>query len=168
VGTMDEVGNASRSMKDIAVLIMRITLGWVFIYHGAGKLFNYAHQGGLSGTRDYFAFLHLKPAGFWALVAGLVEFGGGIAMVLGLLARVAGALLFIEMVLAYFIANFTCCMLPSPHSKAGDGAQINLALGALAISVALLGAGRWSLDRVLGLDRMFGVRDRRGAIVSPA
>jgi DoxX len=33
-------------------------------------------------------FLHLKPAGFWALVAGLVEFGGGIAMVLGLLARV--------------------------------------------------------------------------------
>jgi uncharacterized membrane protein YphA (DoxX/SURF4 family) len=38
-------------------------------------------------------------------------------------------------------------MLPSTHSKAGDGAQINISLFALALGVALLGAGSLSLDR---------------------
>ncbi len=145
---LDRMDNLAGSRAtDIALLVMRLALGWIFIYHGAGKLFNYAQQGGLSGTRDYFAFLHLKPAGFWALIAGLVEFGGGIAMIAGFLVRIAGALLFVEMVLAYFIANFTCCMLPSADGKAGDGGQINIALAALALAVTLLGAGSWALDR---------------------
>jgi putative oxidoreductase len=138
--------DASRA-RDVALLVMRLALGWVFIYHGAGKLFNYAGQGGLSGTKDYFAFLSIKPAAFWALVAGLVEFLGGISMVIGLLVRISGVLLAVEMTIAYFIANFTCCMLPSTHSKAGDGAQINISLFALALGVALLGAGSVSLDR---------------------
>jgi len=141
--------------KDAALLMMRLALGWIFVYHGAGKLFGYAQQGGLSGTKDYFAYLHIQPAGGWALVAGIVEFGGGICMIAGLFARIAGALLFAEMIVAFFVANFTCCMLPSPDSKAGDGAQINIALAALAIGVALLGPGSWSLGRM--------VEERRGA-----
>ena len=55
--------------KDVALLIIRLALGWIFIYHGAGKLFGYAQQGGLSSTKDYFVFLGIKPAGFWALAA---------------------------------------------------------------------------------------------------
>jgi putative oxidoreductase len=145
---------ANDRWTDIALLLMRLALGWVFIYHGAGKLFGYADQGGLSGTSDYFAYLHIQPSGLWAMLAGGLEFFGGLGMVVGFLVRVAGALLFVEMTLAYFIANFTCCMLPSPHSKAGDGAQINVALGVLALAVALMGAGWYSLDRLLGTDRL--------------
>jgi putative oxidoreductase len=154
-------GSSPDRLRDSALLIMRLALGSIFIYHGAGKLFGYAAQGGLSGTRQYFDYLHLHPAGLWALLAGLLEFTGGIALVLGLLVRVAGVLLFVEMGLAYFIANVPCCMLPSPHSKAGDGAQINIALAALALALTLLGGGRWSLDRILGTDRLFGNRKKQ-------
>jgi uncharacterized membrane protein YphA (DoxX/SURF4 family) len=134
-------------------------LGRVFIYRGAGKLFGYAAQGGISGTKASFEFLKLKPAEPWAVVAGLVQFLVGISKCSGLLVRVSGVLLAIEMALAHSIAKFTCRMLPSTASKAGDEAQINIFVGRPRARRGAPGGGSWSLDRA--------VRSRRVAPAAP-
>ena len=76
---------------DVALLAARTVLTWVFIYYGAGKLFGSFHGPGIHQTALYFSnTAHLHPGGFFAVLGGLIEFGSGIAMALGLAARLAG------------------------------------------------------------------------------
>ncbi len=76
---------------DWALLAARIALAWIFIYYGGGKLFGWFNRGGIHGTALYFSqAAHLHPGGLFAVLGGLVEFGGALAMALGLFTRLAG------------------------------------------------------------------------------
>lgn len=70
---------------DFALLIVRIVVGLLFFGHGAQKLFGWFGGGGLNATTGWLGSIGLHPARFWALLAGLSEFGGGILLALGLL-----------------------------------------------------------------------------------
>src|SRR5271170_2622885 len=64
---------------------VRIALAWIFIYHGSGKLFGWFNGPGLHRTAVYMAnTAHLHPGEFFAVLGGVTEFGGGIALALGL------------------------------------------------------------------------------------
>jgi putative oxidoreductase len=89
---------------------------------------------------------HLHPGGLFAVLGGLIEFGGGIAMALGLLVRLAGLGLFGDMVMAMITVTWATGI---NNSVNPPGYQLNLALAVLALVVALLGAGRFSLDAVV-------------------
>ena len=119
-------------------------LAWIFIYHGAGKLFGAFDGPGIHRTALYFSnTAHLHPGGFFAVLGGVTEFGGGIALALGIGARLAGLALFGDMVMAMITVSWVNGInseTPTP------GYELNLALGVLALVVALLGAGRFSLD----------------------
>jgi len=147
---------AGGRVADVALLAVRVALAWVFIYYGAAKLFG-AFPGsggphGIDATAQYMAnSAHLRPGTFFAVVAGLIEFGGGIAVAVGLCTRLAGVALLVDMVMAMITVTWATGI----NSKtAPPGYQLNLALAALALMVALGGAGRFSLDsavsRVLG------------------
>jgi putative oxidoreductase len=90
---------------------------------------------------------HLHPGGFFAVLGGLVEFGAGIAMALGFCARLAGLALVGDMVMAMITVTWATGI---NNSINPPGYQLNLALAVLALVVALLGAGRFSLDAVIG------------------
>src|SRR5664279_2671239 len=83
---------------DVALLAIRIALAWVFIYYGAAKLFGAFPGAGPHGIHQTALYMsqtaHLRPGEFFAVLAGLVEFGGGIAMALGFCTRLAGLALF--------------------------------------------------------------------------
>src|SRR5271168_1317103 len=80
--------------RDIALLAVRIGLAWIFIYHGAGTLFGAFGQAGLHGQALFYANVaHLRPGTFFALVGGIIEFFGGIAVGLGVFGRIAAAAL---------------------------------------------------------------------------
>jgi amino acid transporter len=139
---------------DFVLLVIRLILGWVFIYHGAQKLFGAFGGYGLHGTGGYMASLGLHPGLLWAVVGGLIEFVGGLGMLAGLGARIWGFLMFGDMLVAILAVNWANGLI---SEKAAGGFEINLALGALGLCIFLLGAGGWSLDRVLGFERAIGI-----------
>jgi putative oxidoreductase len=132
---------------DLALLFARVALSWIFIYHGSGKLFGWFNGAGFHKTALYFSTTaHLHPGGLFALIGGVIEFGGGIALAFGLVSRLAGLAIFGDMVMAMITVSWVNGInseTPTP------GYELNLALGVLALVVGLLGAGRLSLDAII-------------------
>jgi len=129
-----------RTSTDVALLIARIALAWIFIYHGAGTLFSAFGGQGIHGMSIYFASTaHLHPGTFFAVLSGITEFFGGIAVGVGVLGRFAAVGLFGDMVIAMITVTFKNGL---ESSAAGSGYEINIALAALAAAVVLLGTGR--------------------------
>ena len=132
---------------DLALGAARVVLAWVFIYYGAGKLFGAFHGPGLHASSLYFSnTAHLHPGEFFAVLSGITEFGGGIALGLGLLARFAGLAVFGDMVIAMITVTWATGI---NSGNPPPGYQLNLSLGVLALVVGMLGAGRFSLDSVI-------------------
>ena len=132
---------------DVTQLIVRIVLAWIFIYYGAAKLFGAFPGGGPHGLHQTALYMsqaaQLRPGQFFALLAGLIEFGGGIAMALGFCTRVAGLALAGDMVMAMVTVTWATGL---SSASSPPGYQLNLALAALALTATLTGAGRFSID----------------------
>ncbi|GAB3757607.1 DoxX family protein [Ramlibacter monticola] len=125
-------------------LALRVPVGIIFAAHGAQKLFGWFGGYGLEGTGQFFGSIGLNPGYLMALLAGLVEFFGGLALVFGLLVRPAAAALAAAMLIAIF----------GVHIGKGffaDKGGYEYALALFAASVALLfsGAGGYSVDQAL-------------------
>ena len=143
---------------DVALLIVRLALALVFVVYGAQKLFGSFKGPGLDGTSDFMRSIDLRPGGFFAVLGGIIEFGGAIALVLGFATRIAGLALVGDMVMA--IIKVTSDYGIHQPTGTGDthGYELNVALGALALVVVLLGAGRYSVDALLER-RLVGTRE---------
>ncbi len=129
---------------DLALIAVRTALAWIFIYYGAGKLFGAFNGPGIHGTALYFSkTAHLHPGGLFAVVGGVIEFGGGVALALGLGSRLAGLALFGDMVMAMITVTWSTGI---NNSTTPPGYQLNLALGVLALVMVVFGAGRFSID----------------------
>jgi putative oxidoreductase len=130
-----------------ALLAARIVLAWIFVYYGAGKLFGAFNGPGIHRTALYFSDVaHLHPGGFFAVLGGCIEFGSAIALAVGLASRLAGAALFGDMVVAMITVTWTTGI---ASTTPPPGYQLNMALGVLALVVAVLGSGRFSLDALI-------------------
>jgi len=125
-------------------LALRLPLGIVFAAHGAQKLFGWFGGYGLEGTGQWMASIGLEPGYMMALLAGSAEFFGGVALILGLLTRPAALVLAVTMLVAIFSVHIGNGLFMS-----NNGYEFGLALLAGAVSLALSGAGRLSLDAAL-------------------
>jgi putative oxidoreductase len=129
-----------------APAVLRAGLAMVFLVHGSQKLFGALGGGGISGTARYFASLGAHPGTLWAVLAALVEFGGGLAMALGLFTRLAASALAADMIVAIYLTNWHNGFFAE---KAAGGWEINMILACMAVSLALTGAGRFACDHAL-------------------
>jgi len=137
---------------DVALVAVRTALAWIFIYYGAGKLFGSFNGMGLHGTALYFSnTAHLHPGGLFAVLGGVIEFGGGVAMALGLASRLAGLALFGDMVMAMITVTWANGI---NSEKLPAGYELNIALAVLALVIVVFGAGRLSVDALA--ERHFG------------
>lgn len=114
---------------DCGLLLIRVGLAAVFIVHGWAKLQN------IEQTASFFAMLGLGI--FWVYVVGLVEFVGGIFMLLGVMVREVGILLAIIMLFAIF-------MVKGAKGFSG-GYEFDLMLLLASLGVSLIGAGKRSV-----------------------
>jgi putative oxidoreductase len=135
------------ALKDCALAAGRVALAWIFIYHGAGTLFGAFHGPGLHEQAATFAATGLRPGMVFAVLNGVTEFFGGIAVGLGLLSRLAAIGLFGDMVIAMITTTWKNGIV---SNAAGSGYELNVALAALALIIVLLGAGRASVDAWVG------------------
>jgi len=125
-------------------LALRIPVGIIFAAHGAQKLFGWFGGYGLEGTGQFFGSIGLTPGYLMALLAGLVEFFGGLALVLGVLVRPAAAALAGAMLIAVFAVHWSKGFFAS-----NGGYEYALALLAASVALVLSGAGRFSVDHSL-------------------
>lgn len=117
-------------------LFLRLSVGAIFIVHGSQKLFGAFGGSGLNGFAGMLGQMGLKPAIAWAVLVGVVEFLGGIVLVLGIKTRFAALLIGIVMVVAIF----------GVHLKSGFfGFEFPLVLLGACISLLLTGGGRASI-----------------------
>jgi putative oxidoreductase len=133
---------------DLALVAARVALAWIFIYYGGGKLFGWFNGPGIHRTAIYFSTsAHLHPGGFFAVLAGVIEFGGGVAVALGLGARLAGLAMFGDMVMAMITVTWAEGINNGINSPTNTpGYELNVALAVLALVIVFFGAGRISLD----------------------
>jgi putative oxidoreductase len=140
---------------DLALVAVRTALAWIFVYYGGGKLFGWFNGPGMHRTALYFSnTAHLHPGGLFAVLGGVIEFGGGLAVAFGFAARLAGLALFGDMVMAMITVTWATGI---NSVTVPPGYQLNIALAVLALVVAVFGAGRFSIDAVaerhlLGVD----------------
>jgi putative oxidoreductase len=132
---------------DCLLVVVRLVLAWIFIYHGARRLFGWFGGAGFHQSTLYFAnTAGLRPGAFFAGASGFIEFFGGIALAVGLLARLAGAGIFVDMMMAIITVTWSNGI----NATTGkSGYELNLALGFLALVIAVFGAGRFSIDALL-------------------
>ena len=138
-----------RTDADVAPLVLRLTLGLVMFPHGAQKLLGWFGGYGFAGTMGYLT----GAAGLPYVVALLVvvaEFFGAIALVSGLLGRVAalgigavmtGAILTVHFANGFFM-NWT-------GGQAGEGYEYHLLVLGMVLALLVKGSGALSLDRLL-------------------
>lgn len=130
--------------KHTTALALRIPVGLIFAAHGAQKLFGWFGGYGLEGTGQFFGSVGLNPGTLMALLAGAVEFFGGLALVFGVLVRPAAAALAIAMLIAIFAVHFS-----KGFFLDKGGYEYALALFAASLSLLFTGGGRFSADAAL-------------------
>ena len=143
--------NQSR-LTTTAITTLRIVLGFLFAAHGWQKF----NEWTIAGTQASFAKMGVPAAEIAAPAVAVLEFAGGIALVLGILTRVVAALLALNMLGALFLVHA-----PAGVFAANGGYELVLLLAAGAFALALTGAGRASVDRAL-----FGRSNSRLAILA--
>ena len=131
---------------DLALVAVRAALAWIFIVYGAQKLFGTFNGPGIHQTSLFMAdTAGLHPGGLFAVLCGVIEFGGAIALALGLGTRLAGLALFGDMLMAMITVTWA----EGLHQATPPGYELNVALAALGLVVALSGAGRYSVDALV-------------------
>jgi len=133
-------------MRDLGLLVLRLTLGGLLAGHGAQKLFGAFEGHGLQGTSKHFESLGLQPGETWATTAGLGEMGGGLLTALGFLHPLGPITTFGPMVVAWGRAHWG-----KPIWVTHGGGELPATNLAIALALVLAGPGRLSVDRLLGI-----------------
>lgn len=131
-------------IRDLALLVARITLGGIFVAHGAQKLFTY----GIAGTTESFTGMGIPAPQASALFAAVVELLGGAALILGAGVSIAGLLLVLDMLGAVVLVHA-----PNGVFVDNGGVELVAALGAGALVLGATGAGRFSVDHLVATRR---------------
>jgi len=125
------MANGRSSLVDLTFSLTRLVIGLMFSCHGAQKLF-----GVLGGTSQL--------GNTKMMIAGIIEFAGGLLIASGLFTRIAAFIAAGEMAVAYFTVH-------APHGfwPIVNKGELAVAYCFFFLFVAAYGAGPYSLDRLL-------------------
>ena len=129
---------------DVGRSLLRLTLGPLFIGHGAQKLLGWFDGAGLEGTASTFERVGMRPGRRHAIAAGAAETAGGALLTLGMLTPLAATLL----------SGVMTTAIRKVHARNGvwangGGYEYNLVIVAALAALVEQGPGRPSVDAAL-------------------
>jgi len=122
--------------KNFGLLIIRIGLGIMFIYHGYPKLGGGVKIWGEIGSSTKYVGIHFWPV-FWGLMCAVVETFGGFLLILGLAFRPVCLLLLINLIVAV-AAQYSGGLMEASHA---------IEDGIMFAGLIFVGPGRYSVDK---------------------
>ena len=128
--------------------LARMTIGLLFVGHGAQKLFGWFGGGGPEGTGEFFEQVGLRPGRRYAVAAGAAEAGGGLLFAMGAATPLAATAISSSMITAIKNVHWERGI----WSTAG-GYEYNLVLLAAVFGLTENGPGKSSVDGALGKSR---------------
>ncbi|MBI4885182.1 MAG: DoxX family protein [Actinobacteria bacterium] len=129
---------------DAALLALRVVFGLFLSYHGINKL-----RGGLAGTARWFAGMGLKWPKWQARIAATTEIGAGWLFAAGLITPIAASGIIGVMIVAIVIDHWKIGFF---IFEPGEGWEYCASIAVVALVVATIGPGRWSLDNAFDLE----------------
>lgn len=147
-----------RGWNGWGALPLRLILGVGFIYHGVPKLFSAEGRAGFAGMLQG---IGVPASGLMAWVVGLVEFLGGLALIVGAFVLIAAILLALDMLVALFTVHLPhgfsfmniTGMTDGGPTFGMPGYEVNLLYIAGLVALIIGGAGLYSVDRMLAGQR---------------
>lgn len=133
-------------MINLALLVLRVTVGGLMAGHGAQKLFGSFGGYGVQGTGGWLESMGLRPGRPWAYAAGLSEFGGGMLTLLGALNPLGPVGIISSMAMATAKVHWG-----KPIWVTAGGAELPVVNAAAATVIIIAGSGDYSVDRALGV-----------------
>ena len=136
----------SAKVRDEALLVARVLLALLFLTFGWSKLTDY------SGTIAYMTQAGLPLPSLAALVAIVIEFFGGLALILGVWTRPLAVLLGLYTLASAIIGHpFWTLSDPAAHYGSEINFYKNISIVGGFLLLYITGAGRYSVDARLGL-----------------
>ena len=143
----------SKLAGDLALLILRLAAGLIFLPHGWSKI---AGDGGAGAFAADIAANYNIPA-FFGYLAAWAEVVGAVLLIAGFLTRLDALLLAGTMFVAAFIVQLPDALFEVQPGAikafvAIRGIELPLAMLAICLALVFLGAGRISIDHALRID----------------
>jgi len=130
-------------MRSPLLLLIRLYWGVQFIQAGWGKLHNLQH------VTQFFSSLHIPAAGLSALFIALLEFVGGIFLLVGLFSRLTALLLALDMVVAFALVDRDALSTVFTSDPSKFFAASPFTFLCATVVVAVFGTGKFSVDYLL-------------------
>ncbi|MBI1822685.1 MAG: DoxX family protein [Nitrospirae bacterium] len=133
----------------IASLIIRVTLGMVFFFHGAQKFLGWYGGFGFTGTVGFFTS-QLQIPYLLAVLIVFTEFFGSLGLIAGLLSRIAAFGIACVMAGGIWMIHWQNGFSMNWYGKqAGEGIEFSLLVLGMSLALIISGSGKWSLDRII-------------------
>jgi putative oxidoreductase len=131
-------------MVALGLLILRLVIGLTVAGHGAQKVFGWWGGTGMTGWTGAMNRMRIRPAVPWAWTSALAELLGGLGLAVGLLTPLPSLAIAGSMLVAIALVHW-----PKGFWSTKGGYEFNLAILASVATIALTGAGAYSLDSAL-------------------
>jgi putative oxidoreductase len=128
---------------DLGILLLRVGIGIVGIFHGSQKLFGIWEGHGISGFAGYLEKLNVPLPVLNAWLAALAEFGGGILILLGFMIRPVAIPFAITMIVAWVLGHNASFL------KENGGSDFPFMLALASLALIFTGPGKYSLQALL-------------------
>jgi putative oxidoreductase len=141
-------GDMISTQINIALLVLRASVGVMIMMHGYAHIWKKGKVT-IKNTAGWFGSMGMRPPVVQAWLASITELGSGALLVGGLFTPLAAAGLLGVMLVALLIAHRSNGFF---IYNEGQGWEYVAIIMAVAVAVALLGPGQWSLDHALKID----------------